>query len=330
MSRKIQQVGQAAYMRRFFTRHMKKFWPGAKKITFFYGKYMKFLSEESYTMKYDVDVLMGNGQVQRKSIRGNRVPKPTYELMKWYYPYFQKKGLKVVARPLFYIDDLGFIIYEEYAGWVLREFDHQIDTIRQAVPRIAARLADLHNHPAHVGLLRTWDDEAAYFDSAEKKVARYMPLARQRFTGLKNAYLARLKKIYDPGRAFSIHGDFQASNIILDLRTKDIGIIDFSSTAQFSPANDVATFMTHARAMECFIYTEKKVESLEKLFLTAYLKHANSHVADTVKKQLPAFMARISLDIITTTAVFTEYNKSPHFRKIIDTMFRRASSNLKK
>ncbi|MFH1207674.1 MAG: phosphotransferase [Patescibacteria group bacterium] len=330
MARQIQEVGRAAYMRRFFSRHMKEFWPGAKKITFFYSKYMRFLSEESYTMKYEIDLLMNNGQVKRKSIRGNRVQKPTYELMKAYYPYFQKNGQHVIARPLYYMDNLGFILYEEYEGWVLREFDHQLPILQKAVPAIARRLAEIHNRQLRISPLRTWRDEEAYFNLSEKKVAKYMPFVRRKFSSLKNQYLRGLKKIYSEREAISIHGDFQASNIIYDLRTGDIGIIDFSSTSQFSPANDVATFMTHLRAMECFIYPDHEITRMEKTFLARYLRHANQPIMLLVKNQLPLYQARISLDIITTTAVFTEYNKSPHYWKIINTMFDRAASNLKK
>ncbi len=330
MARKIQQVGQAAFMRSFFARHMKEFWPGAKKITFFFSKYMKFLSEESYTMKYQVDVMMRGGKIERKVVRGNRVPKPTFDLMRALYPYFTKRKLNVIARPLYYIDELGFILYEEYDGWVLREFDHQIDTLRQAIPSIAARLADIHNCQLRIGNLRTWKDEAEYFNLLQEKMRKYMPSAVKKFVSLKDKYLQALARIYDAEAAISIHGDFQASNIIFDLRTQAIGIIDLSSTSVFSPTNDVATFMTHTRAMECFIYPGSKVDGLEKLFLSNYLKHVNKNLVAKVKKQLPAFIARISLDIITTTAVFTEYNKSPHYKKIINTMFERAAVNLKK
>ncbi|MFA6553704.1 MAG: phosphotransferase [Patescibacteria group bacterium] len=330
MARQIQEVGRATYMRRFFTQHMKKFWPGAKKITFFYSKYMRFLSEESYTMKYEIDVLMNNGQVKRKSIRGNRVPKPTYELMKVYYPYFKKNGQHVIARPLYYMDTLGFILYEEYEGWVMREFDRQLPILEKFIPTIAHRLAEIHNRQLRIGQLRTWQDEEAYFRLSEKKIEKFMPLVRRKFSGLKNQYLEGLKNIYDEQGAISIHGDFQASNIIYDLRTGDVGIIDFSSTSRFSPANDVATFMTHLRAMECFISPDSKITHMEKAFLSNYFHFANKQITTKVKNQLPLYQARISLDIITTTAVFTEYNKSPHYRKIIDTMFERATNNLKK
>lgn len=330
MAKKIEAVKNEQYMHRFFRRHLNQFWPGARRITFFHCKFMKFLSEESYTMKYDVDVLMKNGQIQRKVIRGNRVPKPTYDMMRAYYPYFTKHRQQAIARPLFYIDDLGFILYEEYEGSVIREYDHQINTLTHITPSIAHRLADLHNRQLHIGQLRTWRDEANYFDLCQKKVKQFMPRASKRFDPLKEKYLNGLKKMYDTKQAISIHGDFQASNIIYDLRTKQVGIIDFSSTSIFSPANDVATFMTHARAMECFIYPAAKVDALEKLFITTYLKRANKKLGALVRRQLPLFMARISLDIITTTAVFTKYNKSPHFLKIITTMFARATDNLRK
>jgi thiamine kinase-like enzyme len=281
-------------------------------------------------MKYEVDVLMSNGQVKRKSIRGNRVQKPTFELMKAYYPYFLRIRQHAIARPLYYMDKLGFILYEEYEGWVLREFDHQLPVLQKAVPTIARRLAEIHDCQLRISHLRTWQDEEAYFDLSEKKVAKYMPQARRKFAVLKNRYLRGLKKMYNEQEAISIHGDFQASNIIYDLRTGDVGIIDFSSTSKFSPANDVATFMTHLRAMECFIYPDKKITRLEKSFLAHYLRYANRTITAKVKRQLPLYQARISLDIITTTAVFTEYNKSPHYRKIINTMFDRAVTSLNK
>lgn len=323
----IKIVLNEAFMRRILTRNLKTFFPGAKKITFFYSKYMRNLSEESFLVRYEIDLLLKNGQVVTKILRGNRVKPDTYPIMQYFYNMFGGQHA-VLARPLAYFNDLNFILYEEYRGWILREFDHQLDILFKTIPIIARQLAAIHNANPALGQTRTLDDEKKYFALLNKKVCRYLPSAKKIFASYSHAYLAKLEKTDMQKNHVLNHGDFQASNIIYDLRTERIGFIDFASAVRISPANDVATFLTHTRAMLCFLFPRKKIDQLEKLFLTSYFGKINKKLSKIVKSDLPTFQARIALDIITTTAVFTEYNKSPYYQKIIDEMMARTKINL--
>jgi thiamine kinase-like enzyme len=326
--RNIKIVLSEAYMKRFLTHNIKTFFPGAKRITFFYSKYLRFLSEESFLVRYEIDLLMRNGQTITKILRGNRVKPETFPIMQFFYSLFTKQRRSVIARPLAYFDDLGFILYEEYDGWVLREFDHQPHVIARVIPTIARQLAQIHNAAPKLGVIRTTRDEEEYFSLLSKKVGRYFPSIKKRFDQYKQKYLKRLAANNQSGALVLNHGDFQASNIIYDLRTQNIGFIDFASAVRTSPANDVATFLTHTRAMLCFLSPKNQIDRLERLFLKNYLAKANKKISTQVKKDLPTCQARICLDIITTTTVFTEYNKSPYYMKIINEMFSRAHRNL--
>ena len=327
-TRNIKVVLSEAYMKRFLTRNLKSFFPGAKKIVFFYSKYLRFLSEESFLVRYEVDLLMKNGLVVTKVLRGNRVKPATYPVMKYYHDYFARRHRPIIARPLAYLTDLGFILYEEYSGWVLREFDHQLDVLTKTVPVIARQLAGLHNASPDFGASRTVRDEEQCFAVLRKKIRRFFPSISRRFNRYVRRYLKQLAVRYNEKTFVLCHGDFQASNIIYDLRTEKIGFIDFTSADRTSPANDVATFLTHARAMLCYLFPKAKVDRLERLFLKYYFAVANKKIAQTVKKDLPTYQARISLDIITTTAVFAKYNKSPFYMTIVNEMFKRAKTNL--
>jgi thiamine kinase-like enzyme len=326
--RNIKVVLNEAYMRGFLTRNIKTFFPGAKKITFFYSKYLRYLSEESFLVRYEIDLLMKNGTIKKKILRGNRVKPETYPIMQFFFLLFQKRERSVVARPLAYFADLGFLLYEEYSGWVLREFDHQLDIINKTVPIIARQLAEIHNTRTTLGTTRTLLDEQNYFSLLNKKVKRYFPSISKRFAEYQQKYINRLTKNYSPDNFVLNHGDFQASNIIYDLRTKNVGFIDFASAIRTSPANDVATFLTHTRAMLCYLFPSNRIDKLENLFLKNYFRKADKKIARQVRPDLPIFQTRICLDIITTTAVFTEYNKSPYYMKIINEMFQRAHHNL--
>jgi len=321
------------YMKQFFKKNLNEFFPKAKEITFFYGKYLRYLSEESFTTRYEIDLLMKNGTKIKKIIRGNRVKPETFSVMKFFFEKFSKQKEYIVPKVLYYFNDLKFILYEEYEGWILREFDHQIDVLEQAVPKIAKNLAKIHNLSSQFdpkfGKIRTLNEEQRYLNLLSKKVLKYYPQISKKFIKNKTLYLKLLKASYKKENLIFTHGDFQASNIIYDLRTKNIGIIDFASSSIFSPCNDIATFLTHLRAMLCFIYPAKRIEGLEKEFLKSYFKKINKKIKEIAKHDLPLYQIRISLDIIVTTAVFSEYNKSPHFKKIINKMFKRAEDNLK-
>lgn len=317
------------YMKRFFKKNLNEFFPGAKEITFFYSKYLRYLSEKSFTVRYEIDLLMKNGSKITKTIRGNRVKPEVFSTMKFFYEKFSKQKEYIIPKPLYYFNELKFILYEEYKGWILREFDHQIEVLEEAVPRVAENLAKIHNLCPQFGKIRTLNEEQKYFDLLSKKVIKYYPKVSKKFTKYKTLYLKSLKTSYKKGNLIFTHGDFQASNIIYDLRTKNAGIIDFGSSSIFSPCNDIATFLTHLRAMLCFIYPAQRIEQLEKKFLKSYFKKINKKIKEIAKDDLPLYQTRIALDIITTTAVFSEYNKSPHHRKIITEMFKRAEDNLK-
>ena len=326
--RNIKIVLSELFMKRFLTRHLGTYFPGAKKITFFYSKYLRFLSEESFLVRYEIDLLMTNGKTVTRILRGNRVKPETFPIMQFFYNHFTKQNHYIIARPLAYLNEFNFILYEEYNGWVLREFDHDIDVIKKTVPTIARQLAEIHNASPKLGVVRTTQDEKKYFLLLSKKVRRYLPTISRRFDQYTKQYLQKLGTINEKSSPLLNHGDFQASNIIYDLRTQRIGFIDFTSATRTSPANDVATFLSHTRAMLCFLAPRKNIDRLEKLFLKHYYAKANKNIVKIVKNDLPTYQGRISLDIITTTAVFTEYNKSPYYMTIINELFKRARANL--
>lgn len=326
--RPINLVLKESFLKPYLTKNLKSFFPGAKKITFFYSKYLRFLSEESFLVRYEIDLLMKNGVTVTKVLRGNRVPPQTFTVMNYFYTRFKQRHKNIIARPLAYFDELGFILYEEYSGWVLREFDHQLDVLKKTVPIIARQLASLHNASPDFGSIRTADDEVKYFAVLRQKIGRFFPSIKKRFDRYARTYLKQLTAKVDEKTFVLNHGDFQSSNIIYDLRTGRIGFIDFTSAARTSPANDVATFLTHSRAMLCYLFPKSKVDRLERLFLKRYFTAVNKKIAQTVKKDLPIYQTRISLDIITTTAVFTKYNKSPYYMTIINEMLKRAQQNL--
>jgi thiamine kinase-like enzyme len=326
--RNIKIVLNESFMKRFLTRNIKTFFPAAKKIPFFYSKYMRYLSEESFLVRYEIDLLLKNGLTITKILRGNRVKPETYPIMEFFFQLFQKRGRYVVARPLAYFKDLRFLLYEEYRGWVLREFDHQLDVLMKTVPKIASQLAEIHNSSPKLGTTRTVRDEIKYFGLLKTKIGRFLPQSKIKFNKLTERYLVKLGQIDSLSKHVLNHGDFQGSNIIYDLRTQNIGFIDFASAVRTSPANDVATFLTHTRAMLCYLFPRNKVDRLEKLFLKHYYAKVSKKTAKIVRHDLSTYQGRISLDIITTTAVFTEYNKSPYYMTIINEMFKRAKTNL--
>lgn len=316
------------YMKGFFEKNLNKFFPKAKEITSFSSQHLRYFSKESFAIKYEIGLLMKNGEKTKKTIRGKRIKPGPFSATEFFSQKLNKQKEYIVPKPLYYFNDLKFILYEEYEGCILRKFDHKINILERIIPQVAENLTKIHNLSLQLGKIRTINKEQKYFDLLSKKVFRYSPQISEKFTEYKNLYIKLLKSSYKKEDLIFIHGDFQASNIVYNLKTKNIGIIDFSSSSIFSPCNDIATFLTHLRAMLCFIYPAKRIEQLEKKFLKSYFKKINKKIKEIVKKDLPLYQTRVSLDIIATTAVIYN-NKSSHLKKIINEMFKRVENNLK-
>jgi len=314
------------YIKGFFEKNLNKFFPKAKEITSFKSESLRYFSKESLAMKYEIGLLMKDGKKIKRVIRGKQIKPGVFSAMNFFSQKFSSRKEYIVPKPLYYFNDLKLVLYEEYEGSTLREFDHKINVLEHIIPKVAENLTKIHNLSPQLGKIRTINKEERYFDLLSKKVFKYYPQISKEFTEHKNLYIKLLKASYKKKNLIFTHGDFQASNIIYDLKTKNIGIIDFSSSSIFSSCNDVATFLTHLRAMLCFIYPAKRIEELEKKFLKNYFKKINKKIKKIAENDLPLYQARISLDIIATTAVIYN-NKSPHLKKIINEMFKRVKDN---
>lgn len=326
---KIEIVKDEKHMARFFRSHLNEFFPGAKSLEFFYGKYFHFLSKESFLMKYELDLKLKSGRTETRIVRGNRVKPSVYKIMSYLRQSFSHKEKGLIPRPLFYFDRLNYILYEELAGVVLRELDSRPNYLIAAIPQAAANLALIHNLPARPGNSHHFQKEKAFLKTQLDKIKHYYPAASKRANQLAGQLLKRYRYICQKDYLTLTHGDFQPSNIIYNLRTKKIGIIDFSASEIFAPANDLAIFLTHLEAMEKHLLPYQKIKQMENIFLKNYFAQANKKNRHLVKIGLGFYQARTCLDIIATTLVFVGLNISPQFLSLINFLFKRADENLK-
>ena len=108
------------------------------------------------------------------------------------------------------------------------------------------------------------------------------------------------------------HNDFQASNIIYNEKTNQLGVIDFGNSTVFTPTLDIATHLTHLTVMTTQHLKQDEIVSLQKQFITAYLDRSPEPIARQVLSELPLYIARVAADIVATTAVALMHTENPY------------------
>lgn len=319
MPRRIEKVLDTAYMKRFFQKNVRRIVPSGKTVAFLYPKYLRFLTAATFLVHYEMDIRLRNGRLVTKFFWGRHISRKAFEIM----TYLHRELPLLTPKPLYYLPHLSFVIYEELAGRMISEFDHfQSDVFMQSLPHIAESLARLHNLAPLVGNRRTAAKEKKHLELLKTKVQRYNPAAFKKYRPLVNRLESKLDAIFAMRKQFVIsHGDFQASNIVFNVRTSQAGIIDFSDAELFYPTNDVASFLVHTHKIFTGVFPPSLLAKVNRLFLTAYYKTANKPIRGFVKRHLDLFIIRTCLDVIATVSVFMEFNKSPYYRNVVKTMF---------
>lgn len=317
-NKKMKKFTDISYMKRFL--EQKNIPKNIKSINIVEAKHIPLLSSESYVVKYKCDIFFKGTDIETSVVlRGNRINKEAAKM--WLYMYKQsiKTKLNVIPIPLHYFEKENFMLYREFSGNTLRDYAHDYLVLKKISTKIAEKLAWWHTQPYKKSLgVRTEKMETKYWKSVENKIKKYLPKKNKskELTKNLNEIFKRQKNYYKNSKPSPTHNDFQASNILYDKKRKIVGIIDFGATTNFTPVNDVATYMVHLAVMTNKYLTLEKSVDLQKKFLQSYLKNVNKKLRDKTIRELPLYQARTASDIIATTAVALLHTKNP-YRKII-------------
>lgn len=311
-----------AYMVGFLNRCRGKLLPEAKTIEIVRPEKVKFfLSAESYLVRYYVTIIAKNNHKQEIFLRGNRISHAAAEM--WFYMH--KKSVQdkqnAVPEPLHYFKRKRFMLYREFPGQTLRDYNKNYKILFGTASAIAKRLAWWHSLPISP-LIKKWTprQEQKYWKSNINTIVKYTPdkpaLLKKILDELRKTALSEFKN----STKTLCHNDFQASNILFDKTNNHIAIIDFGASTVFSPVADIATYMTHLAVMTHNLLAKKEIHAIQNCFLKTYLSHVSKKLDKEIERYLPLFQARSAVDILAVTVAALEYTKNPKRIKLSQTI----------
>ncbi|MFH1890657.1 MAG: phosphotransferase [Candidatus Kuenenbacteria bacterium] len=188
------------------------------------------------------------------------------------------KGMVVMPRPLWYIDDLMSAFYVGIPGDNFLEHIKNGHIDLNCIKKIAKGLFQLHQikmsgaEAQNFVPLRkhkfSWDylDPTDILDREHNVSSKFVLEIRKQFKSLKTVF----KEIMDSNISLS-HGDFHPENVIVNkFNSKQVALIDFSEACLAPIYFDIASFLQQLHFMTRSYLTEKQYASMEKAFLSAY------------------------------------------------------------
>jgi aminoglycoside phosphotransferase (APT) family kinase protein len=290
-------------------KHIDKLSVPFSEVTNFFSEHIKLLSAQSYLVKYDLTVDSGREVV----LRGNRISQDATDMWKYLYTESVKAGRTFVPTPLEYFSRDNFMLYEEFPGKTLRDFDDKYEKMLAVTPMIAKHIAWIHVLPQSSNIEHhTKDEEKNYWKSINDKIEEHLPdkpgWLSEVLATINNELLERLTR-----QTFTLcHNDFQASNLIYDEDNNRVGVIDFGNSTIYTPSVDIATYLVHTTVMTTKHLTQKKIDTLQETFLSHYFQNVSKSIEQQVMDELPLYQARVSADIIATTAVALKHTQNPY------------------
>lgn len=307
----LEKLLDEVYMKKFFQRHLGDFFPRAQKILYFSSQKIHALSSKSFLICYDLELFYKKDFTKTEIVRGNHVKKDAYKLMVYLWREFLKKNQYAIPKPLYYFDKIDYILYKEFRGEILRDFDADKEVLKKTFPLVGRRLAQLHTFKTPKINLFPIDHETEFLAKIYQKINDYAPDQKKPYQKLIDKLLALENRVYQP-KLFTInHDDFQASNIIYDKRSQNIGLIDFAFSNLYTPANDVGTFLAHLVTMLNPRFNQKEIVFFQKLFLESYLKYLPQNLKQAVLKNLEIFRVRNALNILSVALSVFLYSTNP-------------------
>ncbi|MFH1367459.1 MAG: aminoglycoside phosphotransferase family protein [Patescibacteria group bacterium] len=304
-------------MMKFYNKNLKDFFPVAKNIVALEITHSKALSQTSFLTRTKFEVVNYNENKIIHYIRGNVVSPQTYKIFKFVHEH--RKIGPLSPRPLFYFNNVHYILYEETPGVKLREFGFKDPSFPLILKKIAQSLAKLHNLPLPL-ISRTNKEEPDLFADLKNKIRHYDAKNYPRYKKYLGQYLGLIKKKLAKKRRVISHNDFQASNILVTPE-KNVAIIDYSLSSLFYPAFDVANFITHLEIMLDRIIAPQKIRAWQNLFFQNYLKEVKKVLAKEVEDTFPLLRVRSALDIWAITVTLMgpkDKNRQRYVEKLIN------------
>lgn len=231
---------------------------------------------------------LGTEQIDLVAKQGSKIE---YYLMQALY---RRKALSGrIPRPLAY--SKGTLLYRRLWGDEFRRFpfvDRKTE-LNRLCSEVGILLAEIHNTPlpAHVNtIVRTQRERKR--DLAE--VTKQFPDVMKRFD-------VTIPPTPKTAPTALIHGDFQASNLIITLPHGKIGAIDFAAGGRGNPTTDIAGFLIHTELMLRGTLSRNTIDKGLDAFLQSYRRHRRKALHRDFTIALKAAKFDVLLSILGTT-----------------------------
>lgn len=262
--------------RHWIKRAIRRRYPRIKAVTHFSEERLGRAASSSPLSRYHVVFRNRSGGVEDLFMRGKRTDAAESSVLERY----PKQGRSFrVPRFIAYDRRTQFLLYEELWGDTLRRFPfrERPKGAQRVLARVAECLAALHRMPPR-RFLRLRADTEPSPEMAWRDLAQKHPAAARFLHPTAQPPIERSKRGF-------VHGDFQASNVLLTLPDGAPGLLDFSHAKIGDPMEDVATFFVHTRIMLLGLMPLRERDRALRTFLTRYRKSA----------RIPEKILRVSL-----------------------------------
>ena len=212
-----------------------------------------------------------------------------------------RRGAIRAPAPVFYDRASGIVLYEELAGKPLRALPLTDRTLRPLMAPLGSLLAEFQLIPAPREVPRISLAAANRLRSQHIRAITQADRAfgqRARAISIEASLL--MKEHWKPKNLLLTHGDFQASNILLDKKL-GLGLIDFTLSRKYLPVSDLGAFIVHFHAMARARLSERERRLLLRKFVAAYFKIIPIKSMSGIRSSLRLFVAEAALDVAATT-----------------------------
>jgi tRNA A-37 threonylcarbamoyl transferase component Bud32 len=238
-----------------------------------------------------------NGTRLTTTVRGKRMTPEIFQLMQL---LASQRPALLAPTHIFYDPRRQYTLYRELEGKTLRQLERSRTVWRAQAPAIGTYLARLHRLAPRFLPVRSAAQERDFLLNRARLLAAdaAVPVSWETRARRLAKDLGRLTRGHP---TTLVHGDFQASNILVNQARRQVGAIDFSSASRYHPAADLGWFLVHSNLMLRYHFRQATIDPWLTAVFRAYSRASQPAQVKRTLAVLPWFLERTLVDIATVS-----------------------------